>query len=65
MSEKAVLSVMMPAFNEARTIEIILGHVLEHAEVGEVIVVDDGSTDGTWEIVSRVGERDRRVRAFR
>jgi glycosyltransferase involved in cell wall biosynthesis len=65
MSEKAVLSVMMPAFNEARTIEIILGHVLEHAEVGEVIVVDDGSTDGTWEIVSRVGEHDSRVRAFR
>src|SRR6202171_1425657 len=65
MSGKAVLSVMMPAFNEARTIEIILGHVLEHPEVGEVIVVDDGSTDGTWEIVTRVEQRDRRVRAFR
>src|SRR4030088_3626400 len=65
MSGKAVLSVMMPAFNEARTIEVILGHVLEHKEVGEVIVVDDGSTDGTWEIVSRVAEHDRRVRTFR
>jgi glycosyltransferase involved in cell wall biosynthesis len=65
MNPEAVLSVMMPAFNEERTIEIMLGHVLERPEVGEVIVVDDGSTDGTWGIVSRISERDPRVRAFR
>ena len=38
---------MMPAFNEERTVEIILAHVLDRPEVGEVIVVDDGSTDRT------------------
>jgi glycosyltransferase involved in cell wall biosynthesis len=65
MSDQKVLSVMMPAFNEERTIEIILGHVLERPEVGEVIVVDDGSTDRTWEILSRVASSDKRVRAFR
>ena len=56
---------MIPAFNEDRTIEIILGHVLERPEVAEVIVVDDGSTDKTWEIVSRVAAGDSRVRPFR
>jgi len=65
MSENAVLSVMMPAFNEERTIEIMLSHVLERPEVGEVIVVDDGSTDRTWEILSRVAAADSRVRPFR
>jgi glycosyltransferase involved in cell wall biosynthesis len=65
MTSKAVLSVMMPAFNEDRTIEVILGHVLERPEVGEVIVVDDGSTDQTWEIVSRISATEPRVRAFR
>jgi len=65
MSAKAVLSVMMPAFNEERTLETILGHVLEQPEVGEVIVVDDGSTDRTWEILTRFRARDPRVRPFR
>jgi cellulose synthase/poly-beta-1,6-N-acetylglucosamine synthase-like glycosyltransferase len=47
--------VMMPAFNEERTLEIILGHVLDRPEVGEVIVVDDGSTDDTADRVRALG----------
>jgi glycosyltransferase involved in cell wall biosynthesis len=65
MSSEAFLSVMMPVFNEASTLEIILGHVLERPEVGEVIAVDDGSTDRSWEILTRIAAGDRRVRAFR
>ena len=65
MRDKGVLSVMMPAFNEERTLEIILGHVLERPEVGEVIAVDDGSTDATWNILTSVAKRDSRLRPFR
>src|SRR5258706_5737695 len=65
MTAKAPLSVMMPIFNEERTLETILGHVLERPEVGEVIAVDDGSTDRSWEILTRVAAGDKRVRAFR
>jgi glycosyltransferase involved in cell wall biosynthesis len=65
MTLNRVLSVMIPAFNEERTLELILKHVLERPEVGEVIAVDDGSTDGTWGVMSRVAEREPRVRAFR
>jgi glycosyltransferase involved in cell wall biosynthesis len=65
MSSDAFLSVMMPVFNEERTLEIILGHVLEQPEVGEVIAVDDGSTDKTWEILSRLATSDTRIRPFR
>src|SRR6266700_5488792 len=62
---KPVLSVMMPVFNEERTLAVILEHVLERPEVGEVIVVDDGSTDGTWSILSRLAARNPRIRPFR
>ena len=65
MTAKPVLAVMIPAFNEERTLELILNRVLERPEVGEVIAVDDGSVDGTWTILSRYADRDARLRAFR
>ncbi|HVH63400.1 MAG TPA: glycosyltransferase family 2 protein [Candidatus Dormibacteraeota bacterium] len=65
MKVNRVLSVMIPAFNEGRTFETILSRVLEQPQVGEVIAVDDGSTDGTWDVMSRFARRDPRVRVFR
>lgn len=65
MSLNRMLAVMIPAFNEERTLDLILRHVLERPEVGEVIAVDDGSTDGTWAILDAWAARDKRVRALR
>jgi len=65
MGGRSILSVMLPAFNEERTLEIILRHVLERPEVGEVIAVDDGSTDRTWEILTQVAGTDSRLRLLR
>jgi|SRR5579871_710851 len=51
------VSVIMPCFNEAATVEIQLQRVLAAAACGlklEVLVVDDGSLDGSAEIVSRL-----------
>ena len=60
-----VLSVMIPAYNEDRTLGTILGRVLERPEVGEVLVMDDGSTDRTWAVIERFAARDPRLRGFR
>ncbi len=46
-----LLSVVMPAYNERATIEEIIGRVLAVPLRIELIVVDDGSTDGTREIL--------------
>jgi glycosyltransferase involved in cell wall biosynthesis len=55
------LSVIIPVYNEKETIETILrriGEVQMGALDREVIVVDDGSQDGTAEILRRI-EKDR------
>ncbi len=51
------LSVIIPAFNEKNTIEIILRRVLDvqlEQMEKEVLVVDDGSKDGTKEKLQRI-----------
>ena len=65
MTDEAVLGVMLPVYNEERTLETILEHVLARPEVAEVIAVDDGSTDESWAILQRVAATDGRVRTFR
>lgn len=57
------LSVIIPAFNEEKTIGTVLKKVLKRDEVLEVIAVDDGSTDNTFRIVSKL--KSARIRVFR
>jgi glycosyltransferase involved in cell wall biosynthesis len=59
------LSVMMPVYNEERTLATIFRHVLARPEVGEVIAVDDGSTDHSWDIMQAFAGKDPRVRLLR
>ena len=59
------LSVVMPCLNEAETIESCvrkaIGFLREHGVRGEVVVGDNGSTDGSAEIATRTGARVVRV----
>jgi peptidoglycan-N-acetylglucosamine deacetylase len=56
------VSVIIPALNEAKVIEASVRHVLASQNVQiEVIVVDDGSTDGTSDIVRRAFGNNVRV----
>jgi glycosyltransferase involved in cell wall biosynthesis len=50
------LSVVVPCYNEETTIKQLLSRVLDSAYTAEVIVVDDGSTDGTAEIAGSFGD---------
>jgi SAM-dependent methyltransferase len=57
------LGVVVPCFNESATVVALLERVLASPVVREVVVVDDGSTDGTADLVASV--TDARVRLVR
>ena len=59
------MSIVMPAFNEAATVEAVLRQVLAQRPVQEVLVVDDCSSDGTFEAIQKVAKEDLRVKVLR
>lgn len=56
------LSLVMPAFNEERTISQAIDRVLAQPFVGELIIVDDASTDQTPHLLQQI--EDPRVRVI-
>ena len=50
------LTVAMPCYNERATITTIIAAVLESPLVGELIIVDDGSTDGTRDLLATLDD---------
>src|SRR6478609_8631855 len=57
------LSVVIPVYNEAATIEQLISRVQAVDIPKEIIVVDDGSTDGTRVVLARLDGHDD-VRVF-
>jgi dolichol-phosphate mannosyltransferase len=63
------ISLVLPAFNEASVLPELMDRLEEvfhsSAHEFEVICVDDGSTDETWEIIQRKTATDSRYRGLR
>ena len=65
---KITLSIIIPAYNEAQCIESLYQDIVANvAPLGcsyEIIFIDDGSLDQTFEIVKRIAQSDHRVRGL-
>jgi glycosyltransferase involved in cell wall biosynthesis len=58
------LGVVIPVYNEEKTLHIIVEKVLARPEVGELVLVNDCSTDGTWHTMQDLAKTDERIRIF-
>lgn len=64
--EKPLVSVIMPTYNVKQyvgeAVESILNQTYENLEF---VIVDDGSTDGTYEILIEYAKKDSRIKLYR
>ncbi len=69
-NSKSILSVVIPLFNEEESLPelaLLLEGELNKITNGryEVIFIDDGSTDNSWDVIGTIIERNRKFRAVR
>lgn len=64
MAKAKKLSIIVPCYNEKSTIKLILQEIAD-ASIGktkkEVIIIDDGSKDGTRAILKKLAEKDKTI----
>jgi glycosyltransferase involved in cell wall biosynthesis len=63
------VSVVVPLYNEEESLPELVAWIRkvckEHALEYEVILVDDGSTDRSWQVVEQLASEDARIRGIK
>ncbi|HWC60409.1 MAG TPA: glycosyltransferase family 2 protein [Verrucomicrobiae bacterium] len=59
------LSVVMPVYNEGATVREMINNVLAQKLVQQLVIVDDRSTDNTWEVLQAAALTDSRISLLR
>lgn len=69
MSSQPVLSVCVPVYNEEENLPLLheaIARVFDANNIdGEIVLVDDGSSDGSWAEIEKLVQRDPRVRGLK
>lgn len=65
-ASRPAISFLIPAYNAAGTLSDCLGS-LQNQTISnwQAVVVDDGSTDGTWEVLESLANADGRITLYR
>ncbi len=56
------ISVIIPVYNAAEFLESSVHSALQFPEVKEVLLIEDGSTDNSWEVARKISEIDNRIK---
>lgn len=63
---KPLISVIVPVYNASKYIERCINSILNQSEKNiEILLIDDGSQDDSYEVCERLLSRDNRIRLFR
>ena len=63
---KNLISVLLPVFNAEEDINIAIQSILNQSYKDlELLIIDDGSTDNSYQICMNISEQDNRVKVFR
>jgi dolichol-phosphate mannosyltransferase len=66
MPELLTLTVILPTYNERENVPVLIQGILRHVTTPvRVLVVDDNSPDGTWQVVEQIARAEPRVRLLR
>lgn len=64
-----MLSIIVPVMNEEGSLQLLWGEIVAVAATAvdrfELIFIDDGSTDNSWQVISDLVSQDERIRAIR
>ncbi|MEM9400469.1 MAG: glycosyltransferase family 2 protein [Verrucomicrobiota bacterium] len=58
------VSVVIPVYNEEQTVTTIVREVLKQPHVTQLIIVNDCSTDGTWQKMQDLESEDSRIEIY-
>lgn len=69
MSEELLLSIVIPVYNEEESLPELYHWIARVADANqysmEVLFVDDGSTDSSWEVITSLFQKDSRAKGIR
>jgi len=59
-----MVSVVVPVYNAAPFLEIAVNSIIPHPQVKEILLIEDGSTDGSFALCFLLKEKDSRIKIF-
>ena len=65
LEQERTVGVVIPAYNEAKNLFLVLNTVCSAEWIYQIVVVDDGSRDATFEIAQQAAKLDNRLLAIR